>query len=236
MVSRPYVQATLAAVRAFGGDVRGRSRSFRIDAPQELRPTSFEVPGDFSAAALIAAATVVSGGTVQIRGLDFDWPQGDRACFDHLHTLGARVLVRGKNVRIEAGPLRGGVFDLSDTPDLLPPLAVVAAKARRPVRLTGLAHARFKETDRLRVIARELHRVGVGVREAPDGVEIRGRGRVEGGIMDAHDDHRLFMAFAALGFGSERGITIEGMESLDVSYPGFLPDLQRLGAQVEKLP
>jgi 3-phosphoshikimate 1-carboxyvinyltransferase len=236
MVSRPYVQATLAVVHSFGGIVQERPEGFRIDGPQKLRPTSFVVPGDFSAAALIAEAAVISGGRVRIRGLNFNWPQGDRACFDYLRTLGARVVVRGESVRVEAGVLRGGIFNLRDTPDLLPPLAAVAAKATVPVRLTGLAHARFKETDRLRVIARELHRVGVKVKEYPDGLQILGRGQVEGGVMNAHDDHRLFMAFAALALGSERGITIEGMEALDVSYPGFLRDLQRLGARVEGLP
>jgi 3-phosphoshikimate 1-carboxyvinyltransferase len=53
--------------------------------------------------------------------------------------------------------------------------------------------------------------------------------------MDAREDHRLFMAFCALGVGSEQGITIEGAESLDVSYPGFLQELQALGAQVEEV-
>jgi 3-phosphoshikimate 1-carboxyvinyltransferase len=129
------------------------------------------------------------------------------------------------------GPLRGGEFDLNSTPDMLPACAVVAAFAKGDTSLVNVAHARLKETDRIAVMAAELGRLGVKAAERPDGLVIHGRGGEapgaeaglgQGGKIDGHGDHRIFMAFAAAALGAGGPVEISGAESAAVTYPGFL--------------
>ena len=93
--------------------------------------------------------------------------------------------------------LRGGTFDLGDTPDLLPVVAALALRCDSPVEIVGTAHARFKETDRIAIVASELSKLGANIEEREDGLKrLPSKGRLEVAPMDAHDDHRMFMAFS----------------------------------------
>jgi 3-phosphoshikimate 1-carboxyvinyltransferase len=130
-------------------------------------------------------------------------------------------------VTVEAGgPLRGGCFDLNDTPDMLPAAAVLAAFAEGETRLVNVAHARIKETDRIAVMAAELAKLGVDCKELPDGLVIRGGNLPGGGLLDGHGDHRVVMALAVCGLGAGSPLTVTGAEAADVTYPGFLDLLQ----------
>ena len=127
-----------------------------------------------------------------------------------------------------SGPLRGGEFDLNDTPDLFPALAAVAAFAKGETILYNAAHARIKETDRISVMAAELKKLGVKTAERPDGLVIYGNGgltpNASGGFikLNGHGDHRIVMALAAAALGCGAPVEIEGAEAAAVSWPGFL--------------
>ena len=127
--------------------------------------------------------------------------------------------------------LKGRVFDLNDTPDMLPALAAVACFAKGDTALVNVAHARIKETDRIAVMAEELGKLGVKTTERPDGLVIHGRGGVSpnGAGTDGRGDHRIVMALAAAALGCSGPVEIAGAESADVTYPGFL---ELLGADV----
>jgi len=126
--------------------------------------------------------------------------------------------------------LKGGEFDLNDTPDLLPPLAAVACFAKGDTALVNVAHARLKETDRIAVMAEELGKLGVKTTERPDGLIIHGTGRIKpadngnGGNYktDGRLDHRVVMALSCAALGCPAPVEITGAESAAVTYPGFL--------------
>ena len=129
------------------------------------------------------------------------------------------------------GRLKGGEFDLNDTPDLLPALAVVACFVRGDTALVNVAHARLKETDRIAVMAEELGKLGVKTTERPDGIIIHGAGEIKpaaaavsDGIfrIDGRGDHRVVMAMAAAAMGCPAPMEIREAESAAVTYPGFL--------------
>ena len=129
------------------------------------------------------------------------------------------------------GSLKGGVFDLNSTPDLLPVLAAVACFAKGDTALVNVAHARLKETDRITVMVEELRNLGVKTTERPDGLVIHGCGKVlpyenvgtrENLKTDGRGDHRIVMALAAAALGCPAPVEIAGAESADVTYPGFL--------------
>jgi 3-phosphoshikimate 1-carboxyvinyltransferase len=234
---KPYVEMTLAYLDAQGisCERKGDLSWFRIPGGQGYKPVRGPVPADFSSAAFPALGAAVSGGPVELLGLDSSDTQGDKAFFDVLKTMGCGVRweeAPGNRpiLRVEGGLLRGGEFDLNDTPDTLPACAVTAAFARGDTALINAAHARIKETDRIAVMTTELGKLGVKVTERPDGLIVHGTGKIPGGRrIDGHGDHRVVMAFAAAALGARNPIEIGDAECAAVTYPGFW---ELLGAEL----
>jgi 3-phosphoshikimate 1-carboxyvinyltransferase len=139
------------------------------------------------------------------------------------------VIIRGSD------KLEGGEFDLSDTPDLLPVVSILALKARTPVTITGVAHARVKETDRISNIAVELLKLGAHIKEFGDGLKITAPVVIKNALLEAHNDHRLFMAFTIASMMTEKSI-VAGAESVDVSYPNFISHMKNIGGRVSSAP
>jgi 3-phosphoshikimate 1-carboxyvinyltransferase len=235
---RPYVEMTLGYLdaQAVPYEKAEDLSWFRIPGGARYRPLNGSVPGDFSSAAFPAAAAAISGGSVRLLGLNRDDSQGDKSFFDKLEKMGCDVRWEKEQdagsgaavLHVERrNPLRGGEFDLNDTPDTLPACAALAAFARGDTALVNVAHARIKETDRIAVMAAELGKLGVKVTERPDGLVVHGAGGpVKGGKIDSRGDHRIVMAFAAVALGAAGPIEIDGAESAAVTYPGFLELLE----------
>ncbi|MDR2079456.1 MAG: 3-phosphoshikimate 1-carboxyvinyltransferase [Treponema sp.] len=231
---KPYIEMTLSYLKKEGIPYEGAEDFswFRIPGGARYRPMNGPVPGDFSSAAFPAGIAAVTGRPVTLLGLDRDDTQGDKAFFDMLRSMGCTAeWSRTNSTTAEwsltvsrSGPLRGGEFDLNDTPDLLPIMAVTAACARGDTALVNVAHARIKETDRIAVMAEELGKLGVKTGERADGLVIHGRGErgLTGGRVDSRGDHRIAMALAAGAFGAGGPVEIEAAESAAVTYPGFL--------------
>ena len=127
--------------------------------------------------------------------------------------------------------LNGGRFDLSNTPDLLPALAILALKTSKPIEIYNVKHARFKETDRISILARELAKLGIKVQEKEDGLILDAPEIPRGANLDSSDDHRLFMAFCIAGL-FVGDCTVSDPESVDVSYPTFIQDMNKIGAKI----
>jgi 3-phosphoshikimate 1-carboxyvinyltransferase len=239
LVSKPYVKATLATMENFGVrvDHEATMLEYRI-RNAEYRPSRFDVPSDFSTAALILSAGALAGEKLKVKGLNFRLPQGDSQIIEIMRRMGCKVKadnVRGEVAVEGAEWLEGGEFDLADTPDLLPVVSILALKARSPVRITGVAHARVKETDRVANIARELVKLGARVDEFHDGLTISAPKRLKNASLEAYNDHRLFMAFTIASMMTERSV-VAGAESVDVSYPNFVSDMKGLGARLSPMP
>lgn len=237
-VSKPYVDSTIATMKAFGVaiDYKRDFLEYRIKN-KEYKAGQFNVPADFSTAAMILAAGVLAGGSITISGLNFLLPQADSKILDILNDMDAQVCVnrtRGEVKVTGSSLLKGGSFDLTDSPDLLPVLSILALKARTPVEISGIAHARLKETDRVSNIASQLKKFGATVIEQQDQLLIIAPKVPKNSRIQTFNDHRLFMAFTIASLLTEK-TEVEGAESIDVSYPGFLQDLVQLGAKISFL-
>ncbi|MDA7940690.1 MAG: 3-phosphoshikimate 1-carboxyvinyltransferase [Nitrosopumilus sp.] len=227
-VSRPYVGATIAAMARFGASAGATDEGYSA-APARYRGCRFRVPSDYSSMALLASAAVLAG-ELEISHDDGGLPQGDKKYLAMISGMGAEVRDSGGLARISAPDgVSGGEFDLGDTPDLLPPLAILALAASGPIRITNVGHARAKETDRISVVAAELGKLGVGAREGPDWLELGPPAEPRGAVLDPRGDHRLFMAFFIAGMRVGR-CRVLGAESASISYPGFVGQMRRLGA------
>jgi 3-phosphoshikimate 1-carboxyvinyltransferase len=232
LVSKPYVSATLATMKHFGVSIDHSPDMLEYHIKNaRYRSAKFDVPSDFSTAALILAAGALVGEKVSVRGLNFEMPQGDSRIIDILKQMGSVIKVdeaMGEVTITCVDRLEGGDFNLSDTPDLLPVVSILALKAASPVTITGVAHARVKETDRISNIATELLKFGADIKEFHDGLRITAPPIMRNASVEAHNDHRLFMAFTIASMMTEKSM-VAGAQSVDVSYPNFISDMKNIG-------
>jgi 3-phosphoshikimate 1-carboxyvinyltransferase len=227
--SLPYVHLTLAVMERFG--VRHEwlaANRVLVPAPQSIHACEVAVEGDCSSASYFWAAAALTGGRVTTGPLAPDALQGDCAFLAILERMGCRVTWGETAVTVIGGPRLLPVdLDMNAMPDLVPTLAVLAAFGDGESRIRNVGHLRIKESDRLQVVALELARLGADVEEYADGLRIRGGG-LKGGAVQAHDDHRIAMAFALVGLRVP-GVAIHGAEAVAKSFPQFWDLFDRLG-------
>ena len=233
LVSKPYIELTIAIMNEFGVNVNCEIPYKKyVIAHQIYKPTTFTIPSDFSNLALLLAANVLLGD-----GVNFDislgnMPQGDEAIIDILEDMGVSVTLDGDKIATKSPKLlNGGRFDLSDTPDLLPALAILILKSSKPIEIFNVKHARYKETDRIAVICRELEKIGINVKENDDGMILTPAKNLNPAELNAENDHRLFMAFSIIGMYIG-DCSVTDPDSVKVSYPDFIKDMKNSGAQI----
>lgn len=242
--SRPYIDLTVSVLRSFGVDVSqsrctgasgAPARVYDVSAPEGFSsPGSLVIGGDWSNAAFWLVAGALSDRGVAVRGLDAASVQGDRAILAALSLLGAHVLRTPAGAAVRPAGLKGATLDVSDCPDLVPPLAAAAALAEGTTRIVGAARLRLKESDRIETVSAAIRALGGSVRASADGLEIDGSPRLRGGVVDAANDHRIAMMAAVLATRCEGPTTILGAECVEKSYPRFFDDLASLGGVVER--
>ena len=227
LVSQPYVDMTVAVMGRFGASVdRPDDRTWIVE-PQLYRGTQLAIEPDASAASYVFAAAALLGGRATVIGLDQASLQGDLAFVDVLEQMGARVeRAAGATTVVGTGELHGVDIDLRHLSDTAQTLAVVAAFADSPTRVTGIGFIRGKETDRVGNVVAELRRLGVDADEQPDGFEIR-PGDLRAATVQTYDDHRMAMAFALAGLRAE-GVQIADPECVAKTFPGYWRLLEEL--------
>jgi len=232
LVSKPYLDATIATMKKFNATVDTITpyKKYNI-TNQEYKSTEFEVPSDFSSIALLLSAAVLLGEDMSIEATLGDLPQGDREILSYLEKLGVEISIKERITVSAPKFLNGGRFDLSNNPDLLPPLAILALKTIKPIEIFNVKHARFKETDRIAVLAKELSKIGVGVTEKEDGLILEAPKILKSAELDASEDHRLFMALTIAGM-FVGNCFVTDPDSVDVSYPTFVEDMKKIGAKI----
>ena len=206
LISRPYVEITLALMARFGVIVgrEGWSR-FLIPAGTGYRnPATVHVEGDASGASYFLAAGAIGGGPVRVEGVGRDSIQGDVRFADALETLGARITWGSNWIEArapESGRLKAFDLDLNHIPDAAMTLAAAALFADGPCTLRNVASWRVKETDRLAAMAIELRKIGADVEEGADYLRVTPPRVLRGAVIHTYDDHRMAMclALAALG-------------------------------------
>lgn len=228
LVSRPYVDMTVAVMASFGARVDHEGDRWVV-APGGYDARAYAVEPDASAASYPLAAAAVVGGRVRVRGLDRSSLQGDLGFVDVLERMGATVRWLDGAVEVErTGPLRGVTVDMSQISDTAQTLAAVAVGAEGPTEVTGIGFIRAKETDRVGAVVTELVRLGIEAHETEDGFRIL-PSTPRPGVVRTYDDHRMAMAFALLGL-AHKGIAVADPGCVAKTFPGYwdlLADLRR---------
>lgn len=241
IVSRPYIEMTLAQMAYFGVQHKWEGQFIRV-APQKYQAKPFVVEADWSAASYYyGMAALASEVDLQLNGLFEESLQGDAALTDIVAQLGVKTTFNEKGIHLSKnGRALPAVFeyDFLLCPDLAQTIAVICAGLGVTGRFTGLETLRIKETDRIAALDQELAKVGVKVIEegfASDGKEyfrIEGKAQIPspGPEFATYEDHRMAMAFAPLAFLGE--IKIHEPEVVVKSYPDFWRDLRQVGFEV----
>lgn len=212
---------------------------------QTLSAGVFEVPGDISSAAFVmAAGLLVPGSDIVVEHVGLN-PTRD-GILRVIDAMGGApdVTVDPKangepigSISIKSASLQGLSIPpewVAQAIDEFPIIMGMAALAKGETLIVGAEELRVKESDRLALMCSELTKLGVDIEEMPDGALVRG-GQIKGGIVECAGDHRIAMTFAVLGLVAEGPITIRDAHWMQTSYPGFVDDLNRLGAQLEWL-
>ncbi|MFI5529119.1 3-phosphoshikimate 1-carboxyvinyltransferase [Kitasatospora sp. NPDC051853] len=228
LVSRPYVEMTMALMRRFGAVVSAGPECTVRAGTGGYTATALRIEPDATAAAYLFAAAAATGGSVTVEGLGFDSPQGDLWFVEVLARAGAEVSVTERATTVTGtGRLTGGFeVDLRDLSDTFPALAVIAPLADGPVTVTGIGHARLKDSDRIAVVAENLRAGGVRVEEGADWITVH-PGTFRPTTVATHRDHRIAMAFAVLALRAP-GTTLDHPSCVDRTFPGFHRELHRL--------
>ncbi|OED30175.1 3-phosphoshikimate 1-carboxyvinyltransferase [Methanosphaera sp. WGK6] len=230
-VSKPYVNMTLDVMSKFGIEFEYDTTNIPEYSSYYIEPQTYEcvdytIEGDYSSASYILAAAAMIPSNITIKNLYKESMQGDKIIVDIIQKMGAKVEIDEGEVHIESdGNLKSFDINLENAPDLLPTVAVLMAQAEGTSKITGVEHARFKETDRVHNCAIELKNVGVDVEELRDGLIIKGN--PTGGHVDSHMDHRMVMAFYVLGLKIGH-ITIKDAACYDISFPNFLEVMNKI--------
>lgn len=241
----PARDHTERMLRAQGVTVHEDGDAIRLDPPHlPLAPWSLAVPADFSSAAfLLVAGLLVPGSEVTIRQTNVNPTR--TGLLDVLQAMGGRIEVI--NPAAQAGePLA----DLCARPatltggqvagdlvvrmiDEFPILAVAATQAQGETTIRDAGELRVKESDRIAAVASELRRLGAHIEEQADGFVVSGPTPLRGTHVDSHGDHRLAMALVVAGLIAGGETVVSGCEVIGDSFPGFVPQLRRLGATID---
>jgi 3-phosphoshikimate 1-carboxyvinyltransferase len=230
LVSKPYVEMTIAVMWAFGVKVEDRGLSrFLVPAGQTYQSRDYAIEPDASAASYFFAAAAVTGGEVTVEGLGRESLQGDVGFCRCLERMGCEVRYGANSITVARDPeqpLRGIDVDMNAISDTVQTLGAVALVASGPTTITGVAHIRHKETDRIAALAAELAKLGAHVETRPDGLRIV-PGPLHGAEIETYDDHRMAMSLAIAGLVVP-GVVIRDPGCTAKTYPRFFDDLMRL--------
>ncbi|WP_425398909.1 3-phosphoshikimate 1-carboxyvinyltransferase [Aeoliella sp.] len=227
LVSQPYVRMTLEVMKSFGTtiDAADDLSLFRSPGGTPYQAREYAIEPDASAASYFWAAAAIAGGSATVSGLSTNSLQGDVAVVDLLEHMGCEVDRQAESICVTGGKLQGISVDMNAVSDMVQTVAAVALFAEGPTEITGVAHNRHKETDRIGALATELRKLGAEVEELADGLRITPKS-LKPAVIETYDDHRMAMSLALVG------LRLPGVEILDPrctakTYPNYFQDLCR---------
>lgn len=234
VVSRPYIDMTLEVAEDMGLEVEleelPEALKLTIPGGQRAKAMNVTIDGDWSAGAfLMVLGALCADHHLDVEGLLSTYTQADEQIKGAMLFAGCKLAGTDEGVRVFAGKAKAIQMDLTDCPDLFPPLATLAAFAKGPSTLKGIHRLTGKESKRATTIQSEWANVGIRVDldEATDTMTIH-PAPIQAGRIETHGDHRLAMAAALFG-AAGAPVEIVGSECVAKSYPAFFDDLESLG-------
>ena len=229
-VSTPYIDMTIDTAKRFGVEImhhEGDYSEFYIEGGQKYAPADLAIEGDWSGASTMLVAGAISG-RVTVKNLSTLSKQADTAICRALERAGAGIIIEGGSITVTKRRLRSFTFDATNSPDLFPALAALAAAAHGQSTIIGTQRLLHKESDRAETIRQEYEKLGIEVDISEENVmKIRG-GEIHPATVFSHNDHRIAMSLAVSALRCKGDVTIENAECVEKSYPTFFEDLESI--------
>ncbi len=229
--SKAYIDLSLRVMKDFGIIAEHDNYlKFHIPGGQSYKSREYFVEGDWSGAAFLLTAGAIAG-QVEVSGLDPESKQADKRILEALEKAGARIEHLSKSIKISRKELNAFQFDVSECPDLAPPLVSLASYCKGTTVLSGIERLIAKESNRAKTLKEEFEKLGVKIILEGNQMKVFG-GSVGGGRIFSHNDHRIAMAGAVAALRATDPVNIDGSECVSKSYPGFFNDLESVGGNV----
>ncbi len=236
LVSIPYVEMTARVMQSFGASVQLHSLDNESETGESLgvavggdtyRSIQYDIEPDASAASYFWATAAITGGDITVNGLHKGAMQGDVGFCSVLESMGCEVQYNEDSIRVIGRATNGVDVDMNRISDTVQTLSVVALFANGPTRVRGVAHNRFKETDRIGDLATELRKLGAQVDEHEDGLTIHPPATPTGATLETYHDHRMAMSLCLAGLRVP-GVKILNPSCTGKTYPEFFANLEAL--------
>ncbi|MBD2784257.1 3-phosphoshikimate 1-carboxyvinyltransferase [Xenorhabdus sp. DI] len=229
LVSKPYIDITLALMKSFGVTVTNEHyQVFHIQGQRQyLSPGQYLVEGDASSASYFLAAAAIKGGTVRVTGIGKNSLQGDAQFANVLEQMGATVRWGDDFVECERGTLIGIDMDMNAIPDAAMTIATTALFAQGDTVIRNIYNWRVKETDRLNAMATELRKIGAEVEEGHDYLRVSPPEKLNHAEIETYNDHRIAMCFSLVAL-SDTPVTILDPGCTAKTFPDYFNRLEKL--------
>ena len=229
-VSTPYIDMTIDTARIFGIEImqkEGDYTEFFIEGGQKYTPADISIEGDWSGASTILVAGAIAG-EVTVKNISTLSKQADTAIIRALERAGAGIIIEHDSITVSKRPLKAFTFDATNSPDLFPALAALAAAAEGVSTIIGTSRLSHKERDRAETLRQEYEKLGIEIDISQEDVmTIRG-GKIKPATVFSHGDHRIAMSLAVSALRCDGEVVIEQAECVEKSYPTFFEDLESI--------
>lgn len=235
--SAPYIDMTLQVIEAFGLNMPTnddyKAFTFKPGFEKTKEQVKFAVEGDWSNASFFMVGAALTG-ELMIEGLDSFSKQADKAILTALMDAGVQLSIEADRVTVSKSTLKAFHFDATHTPDLFPPLAVLASRCKGTSVIEGVHRLVHKESNRAEALVQTMQTLGIDAKIQDDMMVIEGQDEIKGGVtLDSYNDHRIAMALSVWGLIAKEPISIVNMDAIKKSYPQFVKDMNGLGARIE---
>ncbi len=224
LVSKPYLEMTIALLKKFGIQVDFSGQFLKIKPQKYISPKKFEIEGDASSASHLLSITTAVGGYLEVYPLPADSVQGDAKFCTVLEKMGAKYEQKENKLILIRNPekyLKPLVeINLENMPDAAMNAVVLSTLASGESTIKGLSTLRHKETDRISALTTELKKLGAIAEKGDDFISIKGGKELNGAEIETYDDHRMAMCFAVLG-AKIKNIDIKDPDCVKKTFPNF---------------
>jgi 3-phosphoshikimate 1-carboxyvinyltransferase len=233
----PWVKLTLSWLDKFNIKYKNQNfKKFILYGNASYKGFNYKVPSDLSTLSFLIAAALITNSSLTIKEIDLDDLQGDKKLIDHLLDMRADIEIDKKNnlIRVKKDSiLIGRAIDINDCIDSLPILSVIALFAKGTTTIKNASSCKFKESNRIDVMYKELKKLNANIQKTDDGLIIQ-KSKLISNTLSSHNDHRVALSLIVLSLSLDKTI-IQDIDCIEKTYPNFLKEFKKIKANIKKI-
>ena len=231
--SKSYIDLTIAVLEHFNIEIKEIENGYFIEGGQTYKAKDYHIEGDYSQAAFFLVGGLISG-LVTVDDLEQESSQGDKEIIDIIQEMKGKIIFAENGFTTELSDTTSSVIDLSNSPDLGPIVALLAAVSNGKTRITNIKRLRLKESDRIESTVQTLKALGADIKVVDDEIIVIGRKSLKGDVtLDSYNDHRIAMMISIAATICEKPIKLTNANAINKSYPHFYKDYKQLGGKIK---